>query len=492
MYTTLKDLLSTSAVKLMDAAKISTMQVEVVTGVGTPKSGTPLELASIRMVHAVEEAFPYAWYDSGSRKAMPGSALVFKVTNTVNNNPHFVILSAHRDAPSDALEFTIHCGDNFLEGATSAGSRKISYVSEAGRRASTDPIGAMLLNEAAALYGKMPDGTGCSFWSKIKKGEYCGHVSAVVAALQAAPDSVVNHLQSVMATRAGGASLAARVSGKTAGLKSAIEFTLESLAFKTPILLEGDRGSGKTHAARGYAKAQAVELIELGGHESVEAWELFGQYVQNSDGKLVWKDGKLSRAFRLAASKKVVLLIDEMLRIPQRHLSALLTCLSPFEGQYQLSTGRIVNEDGGVGEEEVLRCPKGNLAVMATTNVGPEFAVDELDPAVAERFVILRKDSTEETLLSVLKGMLADKGFSEKIADRMVEFFRATREFVNQGLLNKAPTIRTLTRAVELSEKEEHIRDAIRLQALLWVERDSTGHPVAEQLNLVDKALAKF
>ena len=446
--------------------------------------------AKRQLLHAKAYLVPYIWHDerapSFQGKYKLASAVVFRVINTQNQNEHVVLLCAFKDWNDPAVHFSMHCGDAYLQGGPSSAARKTDYTAALEHAKSSGLAAeAAHLEKAIDQQGAFGKGSGCHFWSKFHNGEYCAHTAAALQALKDAGSTFLQDLQHAMV-----ASLPGAASKHHAPPSSAPgSFTLESLAFKVPTLLEGDRGSGKTHTVRAYARQQGLPLVLQGGHESVESWELLGQYVPTASGQPVWKDGKISQAFRLAKTQKVVLLLDELLRIPQRQLSVLLTALSPFDGQYTLSTGRIVEVVDDIGVEEVLSCPVENLWVVATTNVGAEFALDELDPAVAERFVPLRKDTETEELKRLLQEALHAKEFDENLAGKLVVFYEALHQLVNQGMLNKAPTTRTMLRAVELAASQDQLADALQVQALLWVERDSAGRPVQEQLKAVQSAL---
>ena len=180
---------------------------------------------------------------------------------------------------------------------------------------------------------------------------------------------------------------------------------LKRFAFKIPVLVEGDRGSGKTYEAFEYAKSLDIEPSFVGGHAGIESIDLLGCLVpyagqenkiedtsvsaadffsgdyqmnisSNNSNSLIWKDGPIAEAFRKAQNgKKSILIIDELLRIPQRELNILLTALSPVHGKYNLRTGRILEVINGVAREEVLSCDTRNLFILATTNVGGQYAV---------------------------------------------------------------------------------------------------------------------
>lgn len=294
---------------------------------------------------------------------------------------------------------------------------------------------------------------------------------------------------------------------------------LKRFAFKIPVLVEGDRGSGKTYEAFEYAKSLGIEPSFVGGHAGIESIDLLGCLVpyagqeskiedtsvsaadffsgdyqmnisSNNNNSLIWKDGPIAEAFRKAQNgKKSILIIDELLRIPQRELNILLTALSPVHGKYNLRTGRILEVIDGVAREEVLSCDTRDLFVLATTNVGGQYAVDTIDPALAERFIVLRKDTEFDTLVSILKQKAREKGFNETLAEKAGLFLNRMTDAKEQGLIEEVPTLRTLSRAFDLAEKEDEVKDYIFDQHLLWVARDVYGKPDKEQVRCVKRIL---
>lgn len=297
---------------------------------------------------------------------------------------------------------------------------------------------------------------------------------------------------------------------------------LKRFAFKIPVLVEGDRGSGKTYEAFEYAKSLDIEPSFVGGHAGIESIDLLGCLVpyagqenkiedtsvsaadffsgdyqmkvsSNNSNSLIWKDGPIAEAFRKAQNgEKAILIIDELLRIPQRELNILLTALSPVHGKYNLRTGRILDVINGVAREEVLSCDTRDLFVLATTNVGGQYAVDTIDPALAERFIVVRKDTEVDTLIDILKNKAKEKGFHFTVAQKAGLFFEKMTDAKEQGLVAEVPTLRTLSRAFDLADKEEDVKDYILDQKLLWVDRDVYGKPIQEQIELVERIVNDY
>lgn len=432
----------------------------------------------------VVPSFP--WVDVDTKAVKHGAVMYFTVKNTENENEHHVVLGCSADpATAGTARWGVWCGDSFLEGTPGSEKRlaQLEGLADAG---------AYL-----AHHGSLKKSHACNFWARhrqgVKAGEpmACKHVHFVARLLRDfASSSTSGQLSSDTLTTLEQLETK-HVLGATQAATGVAQSRLGQMAFKVPVLFEGDRGSGKTHEARAFAKAHNLPLIMVGGNEGITATDLLGHLVRAPGGDFVWKDGALSRAFRLAQTGKVVLLIDELLRIPQRELSVLLTALSPFDDQYTLATGRMLRVENGVGVEEELQAPVSNLCVIATTNIGAEFAVDEIDPALAERFEVIRKDTDEDALKAILTQAVRSKGFPTTVVPKLLRFFRGASALVENGNLNRAPTTRTLVRAVNLASSEAEIFLNIQEQALLWVDRTPSGKPVKEQITSIHELVKR-
>lgn len=385
-------------------------------------------------------------------------------------------------------EFYLWCGDSYVEGRL----RKKGLSPDDRRRKAVAAVHATHRSDAESvmrsLFGMAGKNSGCNFWARWKSDQrLCKHTHTVLrlldrnGELEMRLDALVHTYDTLMQGEP--------ESAKSGWLDEAA--LVERLAFRRPALFEGDRGSGKTLTVRSYAKQHGLPLVPVDGNEGLEATDFLGMFVATGTGGFVWKDGRLSEAFRLAQKGKVVLIIDEMLRIPVKHLSVLLSALSPFDGKYALNTGRIIDVTDGIGREERLECPVENLCVFATTNIGGEFAVDRLDAALAERFIILRKDTTAGDVAQKSAEDLARKGFDPGIAAKLGSFFTKMQQLVQQGMAAHAPTLRTICGAIALAENEQEIPRWLEQTALLWVGRDVSGYPVDEQVEAVRQLISK-
>lgn len=261
-------------------------------------------------------------------------------------------------------------------------------------------------------------------------------------------------------------------------------------AFKKHVLIEGEKGSGKTYLIHNWCEKVGIQEVFLGGHEQLESIDFLGHYIQNSDGSFLWKDGALTEAFRIAQNgKRVVLIIDEILRIPKRELNILIYSLIAWNDKYILRTGRAMGEKDGVASEETLYAPKGKIWVVGTTNVGAGYAVEEIDEALADRFRIIRKDSTRAEMEKILIKYVKLKKYTKVTIFRLIRFFSEMRRYKNQDMLSKIINIRHLVEAIELSNSEGEISEILKDTILAWVDRDIDGYPQASQVEIIEKLI---
>lgn len=421
----------------------------------------------------------YPWTDGLTATRHAAAIVTGAVTTNNGKNHHTVVVSYHRS--SSGAEYNIWCGDKFLEGQYSADDVR-AHIAEA---AAQHPGVPAMAGDLAALQGVFPKSTGCHFWTAWAKDKsVCKHCKTFLDHLNSHQPRFMDELEDLYNEKT------AAAAGTTPASAVSDRYELPSLAFRVPVLFEGDRGAGKTTAARRFARENRYVCVECQGHEGIEVPDLLGHLVPYSPTQMVWKDGPLTEAFRKATKGKVVLVIDELLRIPQRQLSVLLTPFSPDEGVYRLRTGRIVSVEDGVGQEEVLEVPIENLCVIATTNVGAGYAVDDYDPALAERFLTIRLDTTDAGLKAILADRATAKGFALAVGEKAFKFFESMTKAEKQGIVHAAPTTRTMTRAFDLAFVESDVKRGLRSQMLLWVARDSDGKPVEAQVKKVEALLS--
>lgn len=413
----------------------------------------------------VKLALPAAWlpwndFTAGTRHV--GAMAVLSVKVPTAKSTHHVVIGSRM--VKDQLEWGFWCGDAFLE----------------GRSRATSPIlfpEGFLLDQTEVLNGiDFQEGivttpsTKCDFWDSRS----CVHTDAALAWLFTNPH-VLEGIESLWASAMPVAKTSVAAPSNW-GVPTSYIFTTA----QKPVLLMGDRGAGKTHFGRSVAEDTSAVFVEVGLHEDVKASYLLGKLLPAPGGGFAWVDGPLTRAFRQAArGKRVLLLLDELLRTPQEQLSILLTALSPYKGKYTLATSRVVGYDeDGVGEEEVLHCDVDKLAVIATTNVGAHFVVGEIDPALMERFVVFKMDTTEEKLRFVLANTCESRALPLGLVDKLIAFWKGANALVQNGQLQLAPTLRVLTRALERVSKASELKESLLAEHLQWCALDSDGQIV--------------
>ncbi len=227
---------------------------------------------------------------------------------------------------------------------------------------------------------------------------------------------------------------------------------LERYAFRKHLLLVGKAGGGKTFEATKWITDNGYESEFLAGNSSIESIDLLGYYIKGPDNTLTWMDGVLSAAFRKALKGKCVFLYDELLRTPAREQSILVGALTPdSDGFYRLRTNRLVDEKDGVGEVELLKIPMENLHVIATTNAGHDYQVEEIDVALADRFRV--HDVTIST--ATIHGICTDVNdgkLSDSTIDSLIDLYEKVKLLVESNELTRELSLRHLTEAINFTE----------------------------------------
>lgn len=270
-----------------------------------------------------------------------------------------------------------------------------------------------------------------------------------------------------------------------------LEDFLERYYFRKHVLIQGKKGGGKTYAVDKMLRARSVPSEFIAGHEGIEAIDLLGYYVKNNTGNLVWLDGALTRAFRIAQEKPCALFIDETLRIPARELNILVGALTPSSvGTFRLRTNRIINEHEGIGETEVIEIPRENLWCIGTTNVGAGYQVDDIDSALADRFRLATKETDSAELHTILSTYLKD-GISSGMVDKLTSFYTKMTDMVASGELEKEVNTRHLCECLELAKDDDDVLSYVADLIPTWVANDTDGKPNRAERDIVKKLIQK-
>ena len=230
----------------------------------------------------------------------------------------------------------------------------------------------------------------------------------------------------------------------------------ERYEFQKHILIKGERGQGKTYMIDKYCTDKGFETIFMSGHEGIESQDMVGYYTKDATGGLVWLDGTLTEAFRLAQTQKVVLFIDEILRIPARELNVLVGSISPSSKHtYRLRTNRVTDITDGVGRTEIIEVPTSNLWIVATTNVGAKYNVDEIDHALSDRFRVYEKNLSPFEMKQIIEFWLDFKKFNLKWLDKFVDMEEKIRTLFNSGEIENVINIRHISEIIQFASSED-------------------------------------
>ncbi len=404
----------------------------------------------------------------------------FYCVYSLYNNAHInfvAVLSYYSD------HYILKCSDPYLEG--SLNETTLNKLIRSTLDKEHAPYNGKLASSLKLNFGIVPKSTACSFNQNnfTTIGPVCEHIAQFLFDL---PSETLNTLYKNYSN-----SKVKATALKNGKVLDSLDNKFTRYAFKKHLLLEGDKGGGKTYYATQWAKNKEVEQIFIGGHEQFESIDFLGHFIQRKDGSLIWKDGALSQAFRLAnKGHKTVLIIDEILRIPKRELNLLISALSPIDENYVLRTGRAVDEKDDIAIEEVLYAPVKNLWIIGTTNVGDSYAVEEIDEALIDRFKPLRKETSANEIQNILIEVAAGKNFHLDVVSKLMAFYKKMTHLKRTKILNHIVNLRHLKEALEFANNELEVNEIIKDSILLWVDREDTGEANAEQLTTVKSVIA--
>ena len=267
-------------------------------------------------------------------------------------------------------------------------------------------------------------------------------------------------------------------------------------AFKRHLLFIGEKGSGKTHDIYAYMKDNSLDHVFVGGNADVEAMDLKGNllpFEKNGEKNFIWVDGPLTQAFRRAAAgEKVILFIDELLRMSKSAQSLLVPALTTdIHGNYVLDTGRVIDVVDGVGKTECIKAPSQNLWVLATTNMGAEYGTPDMESALEDRFELIEKNNSLDKIIRVLKEIAETKGFGDEVVSQMTDFYESMVALKEEGVLAKLINLRHLAQSMEDAMSQDDLYDCLMDRMPKWVERDMGGKLLEDQIAVVEKALKK-
>ena len=274
-------------------------------------------------------------------------------------------------------------------------------------------------------------------------------------------------------------------------------------------ILVGPRGTGKSLCATEAARFAHRELVTVEGHESLQPVDLLGGYIpdqavardpyelqaevacliaggESTDptaqpARYAWADGPLTQAMRGG----MALFVDEANRMPGKTLNVLLGAIS--------RRAMVLTEHGA----EELRAGEGFVVLLAM-NQGKGYLVNQVDPALADRFpVTLEFDYLEAgDEATLLRGRT---GVPVNVARWMVRVANETRAMRTNRQLPADVTPRGLIAWGELVARPlqgpgDPGRILTDAALICWVPgvagRDADGRVVAETRELLLQMIA--
>ena len=281
------------------------------------------------------------------------------------------------------------------------------------------------------------------------------------------------------------------VEAKKNGGNVGLDAFIDRYAFMNHVLLAGPRGVGKSYKVTKYADDHHAKVVQLNGHSGIEAIDILGYNIRASDGSFVWLDGPLTEAFRIAQTEPVILIIDEFLRIKGKELNIFISSLTPnASNQFVLNTSRVIDIKDGIGRTEVLKVPAENLWVVATTNVGSDYDTDDIDLALADRFVTFDLHMQEDVVHSILASVNADNhNYDESHITKLVNFFKSIEALVKAQELPHGINTRHLTKVLKLAKDPKEFKSYLLDFVANVVSRQTDGNLNEAEVKIYKDAL---
>ena len=179
------------------------------------------------------------------------------------------------------------------------------------------------------------------------------------------------------------------------------------------------------------------------------------------------------------------------MRIKGKELNIFISSLTPnASNQFVLNTSRVIDIKDGIGRTEVLRVPAENLWVVATTNVGSDYDTDDIDLALADRFVTFDLHMQEDVVHSILASVNADNhNYDESHITKLVNFFKSIEALVKAQELPHGINTRHLTKVLKLAKDPKEFKSYLLDFVANVVSRQTDGNLNEAEVKIYKDAL---
>jgi nitric oxide reductase NorQ protein len=202
-----------------------------------------------------------------------------------------------------------------------------------------------------------------------------------------------------------------------------------AFALRTPLLLKGPTGCGKSRLVEHMAARLGRPLVTVACHDETSAVDLVGRYLLEG-GETVWQDGPVTRAVRSGA----ILYLDEFAEAR----SDVVVVVHPLSDHRRcLFVDR---------HDELLAAPD-EFMLVASFNPGYQRGLKELKPSTRQRFIGLSFDYPEPAVEAEI--LIGETGIDEGAARKLVALAAKLRGVEVLGLAER-PSTRLLVNAARL------------------------------------------
>lgn len=340
----------------------------------------------------------------------------------------------------DIPNWSYYCGDEQIQGTHRADGKNLAHKLRTEKVVDSKVIEAL---DASSWVNTVPDQTNCNFFKMQARGRNCSHCEAT---LKFVDEPTLQNMAVELAEWKAGKASSLTV---PEAAQSPEEATFYNAAFIQPVLLVGERGSGKTYLARLAAEKYNARYLEMQMHPSMEAWE-FRAHDRAFNGQIYTVLGKLAEAVHwIQKGERVVLCLDEFLNMNPVFTTAINTALTLTKNDtYLIDTGKIIDAGGGIGVSETVEVPADMLWIVATSNVGARYNLDKMIPSVRARFLIVLMNTNADRTKHILEKSLSKYEMPLALADMFKTFIEAVNEAVAQNTLDEEATTRMASNVI--------------------------------------------